>query len=588
MSILTLLDEGGPASPTTGAHAHAAVAASVPVSIAQGRQTSAVAAAGLAARVPAYQQPIVARLYSRTSAGTLLATFAEPRHRGWQHRRNEPGTGSLEFDAADPAVASISRGDIIRFSLYGGERFAILVRPPRYQTVNAGEDAGRLVEIFGPGLLAALADAPVLPERGVGRRAPDRRVFNFSSADYDVSAAPWIDATEIKMQRINLAGEPYNAAPADWPLEGQDAWWIGSRPNAGSTPPQPVGRYYLVKDFTVAEEMDAALFFSVDDGAVGWLDNDKVFDERKAYLWAETRRVPMFLDAGPHRLAVEVENIDRPTAPATNISAFLATLHKMGSGGQTIGDVITQTDATWRALDYPASPPAFTPGRILRVLIEEVQAAGYLADLTIGWTDLADSNGAAWATMLDPTFEVGASLLDVVGVLVEQAIDVEMDHRRFRLHAYNKGTAGADRTASVVFAEGDGELVELSHDPVDLTANTLLARDADGVWTQTEDGASVAAYGRVATGVKLGTSSSSSGAEQTAAELLEEAAAVAYKALFALDPDEGHRPYADWNLHDLIAVPNRLGVATSTRVDALTIAETDDGEPTVAAEGWQQ
>jgi hypothetical protein len=110
---------------------------------------------------------------------------------------------------------------------------------------------------------------------------------------------------------------------------------------------------------------------------------------------------------------------------------------------------------------YPTSPPGFTPGAIIRILLEEAQARGALADVTLGFTDSVDSASASWPVSPDVVFRVGLDGLSMLRQLAETYVDALMAPDALRLDAWGYGTKGV---ASGVTFDAAVNLTELVHE----------------------------------------------------------------------------------------------------------------------------
>ncbi len=268
-----------------------------------------------------------------------------------------------------------------------------------------------------PGSLALLKDAGVrhhatstlLGKLSTGASA---RTFGFASLNYPRwTSSPWVAATQLFKQTDVLSGYGGGRNPQNWP--DPDAWWIWSRVLGGGSPPMPVGVSYFRKQITVTTPGDYSMFITADDGFELWVNGVKVAEQTGAFVWQRFTRWDHFLDAGTYDVAIRGENITRPN-PAFNAAAVIFTMYSTKVGGQELDTNIARSDASWQALDYPASPPGCTPGEILGVLIDEPQTRGALwAVHGRDFTNTLDSLGNAWTGEVDLLVDVGRPVLDV-------------------------------------------------------------------------------------------------------------------------------------------------------------------------------
>lgn len=397
---------------------------------------------------------LVVRAYDRT--GALLVEFDEDMARSWQDSLNEPGTGRTALANDDPDLALVPMRSIMRFFLtdFGSPisraRFAAVVQNRNSETIT-NDQAQEVTVLSGPGALSVLGDAVIYPEGGVDQSPySDQRRFDFTNPDLDDSA--WDLAGPVKRQDFD--SPPYQTAPEGWP-DGE-AYWIWGVPYES---PQPVGISYFRKTFTMDDEATVRIFGTADDGFEVFIDGVLIFSETRAYLWGEVKKADVFLSAGDHTIAIKGTNIPRPANPASNIAAVLLTVITLADGGRQLGEVLVHTDLSWRVLGYPAAPPGFTPGHVLRLLLEEAQARGTLTYLAWDFTDLADSLGNAWPVTPDLVFPVGLDYLSVINQLCESYMDVAMAPGALMLHAYAE--RGEGKPAALTVADN---LAALTHE----------------------------------------------------------------------------------------------------------------------------
>lgn len=400
---------------------------------------------------PTPTERIVVKAFSRSSPTTLLVTFDEDYGRTWQETLNDPGVGKTRLGNDDPDLALVDYGDFLRFELDGEAKFTAIVESIDKVTRTAEEEVAEDTELAGRGWVAMFERALMYPELGADRRPfTDVRRFDYTSLDFDVSG--WSHALVRKLQASSSS--PYEGAPAGW-WDGT-ASWIMPQPDAGS-PPQPIASWFAVKEFTLATEGTVRFGVAADDGYRFYLDNGLVGAELEAFIWGRTKAYDVFLSAGTHRIAFEVTNMDRPTSPATNISALLFSAVELNGDG-SLGDVLVNSDATWKVVAYPAHPPGFTVGAMLRVFVEENQVRGGLPFVALGFDDFADSAGNPWASTPDLAFAVGMDGLSVLRQLAEAYCDFVMDVGSMTLRVYAQRGTTTGATLAL-----DSNLTELKH-----------------------------------------------------------------------------------------------------------------------------
>ena len=436
---------------------------------------------------------------------TLVGTLSEDFDRSWRDVLNDVGSGQVSLPVGSADLAMLTPRRIVRCRLGGVDRFAWVVGGVVDATpVDQGEEMRELVRKVGLGVVSLCSKIKVYPEVGLGvATSALNRYFNFASFDYDHTA--WVAATEIKQQ--SGASAPYLLAdgvtpgPEEWP-DGT-AHWIWSSAATAGTPPMAVGSSYFRKIFTLASEKTVAILISADDGYRLFLDGDLVAEETTAYMWGETRRYDVFLGAGDHLIAIEGINITRASA-ASNVAAVICSVVETNSDG-SIPDtptVVTNTDSTWKALDYPAEAPTMTPGQIIDLIIHEAHVSGRMTHLNLDCTATLDSNGDAWADSVDIAVPLGeTSLLNVLKLMVDQGvIDFRMTPDLV-LEVFNAGAMGG---ASGVTLDRGTNLLDWRVTGEDAIFDDLLIRYGTGEWTEVGPGGDWVEYIELPSAPSLG------------------------------------------------------------------------------------
>lgn len=392
---------------------------------------------------PTFTPRTTAAVYSR--GGALLTPLPDSFAKTWQHVWSDTGEGSLRLQNDDAALALFSYGDVVVFSTDASARFAALVERLTRVRISTNEEVDQVTTAAGRSRLAIMEEAVV--DRNING-LQDTRLFNFASPDLDDSA--WGHAVQNEQGRGD-AGGSREGAPEGWPDDS--AWWIWDRP-APTTGSSPVGDVYFRRWFTVAAAGRYALFTAADDIEDVWVNGIRLVN--RAEFWGTTKRAEMDFAAGTHLVAVRGTNT--PPTGGPNPGGMILTIKELGGDGE-LGATVVNTDGTWLALGYPANPPGFTPGAVLRILIEEAQARGALAGLTWSFGDWSDSDGVPWPVTGDISVQIGQDYLSIVRQLCETYMEVAMDVGSFRLHAYG----GRSVSSGATFAAAVN-LTELTHE----------------------------------------------------------------------------------------------------------------------------
>lgn len=513
-----------------------------------------------------------------TPANVFVATLTAAFDRGWRHELRGAGSGMVSILRDDAQRSICARKRLLKFKLDGTIRFASVIGPRPQNTIDAGEEAAETMKLGGAGVNTLLANAPIIPELGIGRSA-GTRWFNGASHDYDAST--WDPAVELYRQDddANGYGPLY---PEGFP--DSTAWWIWCRAGAFADPPMPVGVAPFRYEWDETDEHDMAFFIAADDGWRFWLDGDLVEERVEAFAWQRYTRVDRFLTPGHHVIYIEAENIDRPLTSVTNFAGLIFAGYRTFFG--VPNDLVMHSDDTWVCQDYPAEMPTMTPGEIAIAALGEAHFIGAIAEITQGaFTATLDENGDPWDTSVNISIQVGATFLDLLMMLAETAIDFEVDPATLQLRIYNKGSLGG---ATAVSLDQGTHLLALDHPDEDDPPTDLLVKLADGTYTYVlggNPGQPVFRY------LEAGTASSVGQAERAA------------DAVFARSPSQvsgstlditGDRPYVDWRPGSTISTPDIDGAAADTLVMAIVVADRPpdgngyvDGDPLFAFEGYQ-
>lgn len=133
-----------------------------------------------------------------------------------------------------------------------------------------------------------------------------------------------------------------------------------------------------------------------------------------------------------------------------NPGGFVAAVFPSINGEVIASDPILVTDANWLCVPYPPQTPGMTPGRFIRVLLEESQRRGGMVPWTLAFNDNVDSNGVAWDVVEDFSTKVGTDYMTVLAKeIVPTYVDLYAPPSAFSLYAYRKGTAGTMKPAGL-------------------------------------------------------------------------------------------------------------------------------------------
>lgn len=387
----------------------------------------------------------------------LSATSFE---RSWQVTVSDVGSFTLSLQNDDPnleaivALAESETPQFVQFSVDAVPRFLGVIDHIKTTTIAPNEEVDQVTTITGRSILGEWDAGVVLPPNGItGQPWTETRVFDWGAPELDISL--WGTPALLAQAGQGSEGEPPPEFPVRWlgyPLGWSDptAYWIWSEP-AGAGPAMPAGTSYFARDVNIVTPGYYSVYMSADnrhrlriDGVLFSVFDDEGSQEGYQY----TLRGDVYLTAGVHRVAAEVTNDS-----GMELAGFLFAL--WSQDGQRDDDTLfLRGDDTWGAIGYPAVPPGFTAGTVIRILLEQAVAAGVdqLADWTLSFDDVEDSEGNAWPVDRTFAFRVGMKLTEVLRQMAASDIDFRHDPEGRILHAYvldGMGVAAADATAEL-------------------------------------------------------------------------------------------------------------------------------------------
>jgi hypothetical protein len=511
------------------------------------------------------------------AAGLIDTLESEDPNRSVRIVENAPGTWALSVPKGSADAALLTPYRWVKFRVDGAIVRAGRIQPFEQGTIEQGEEAAESLSFSGEGALGSLRDATVWPHEDTGRLARDTRFFNFASPDYDSSA--WTPAIELYEQ-----GDPGTSlygvdVPTDWPNPA--AFWIwGTVLDLGSSPPMPVGDCYFRTTVTLASEGDYAFFITADDGYELWVDGVLLAAQTEAFIFRNTNRVDQFLDAGVHTVAIKGTNIDRPTSPATNAAGVLFSMYATSAGELTTLEL--QSDDSWDCLAYPASPPGFTPGKIVGTLMWDAWGREAIWPWWYTWDYLLDSNGDAWPEEVEISFRYTDTILDVLLKLAETYVDFTADEDLMSVDMVAKG--GWTISSGVTLVDGVN-LGDLTHTGDPSRGTDLLVQDAEGKLTEVSSGLADAwpnpTVPRIEQFVQVGSAGSSETAAAMTEGIFDDEGADQVIATAIVETIAGALPLVDFLVFQTVQMPDRDGVNATTRVRSVTIADVpadQDGE----------
>lgn len=515
-------------------------------------------------------------LWDRTGT-TMVADLAKAFDVRWQDVHSDTGIGSFSIALSDPQAALVAEGQLVRCSIYGlPDVFTWRVESNPRDTIQQSEEVGQVLVATGRGHSCRLDPAKVYPRGGVAATPlVDQRSFSFASPDF---TAPGWSASSVVLGSFGDLTLPWRGviggtvvpAPFGWPELTTVAKWIWA-----GVPSTAVGSCYFRRSFVLASEQAVTIIATADNYWTLYLDGVSIIgDNSNLGAWHEHRRVTVTLAAGTHWFAAVVNN------PSTSPAGFLCAAYIENADPELAPTMVLVSDAAWSSLYLPAVEPGFTPGEIMLTLLAEAQSRGQLTDVTVDFTATVDSGGVAWSTVPEVAVPVGASLLEVLGLLVSSGwVDWWMAPATPRLSMWALDGRGVN--TAVEFDELVN-ITDLQHGQAQSIINRLLVKYPGGLFV-VDDAPSQATHGVLEAFLTLDVADLAE-ATRLATRALTEATSAEPAIALALEPAGADRPYIDWFVGDRVTAPSPAGVATLYRALSITVNVDDMGDVELGVE----
>lgn len=472
----------------------------------------------------------------------------------------------------DTATALATAKRILKVFWRGGARQAARIDSSSVQWQD-----GRLWRVFNLiGAMSMAGDVAVYPEYGVDRTASGQRPFGYMSQ----RSPSWFKPADW-------------GAPQGYGYTADTGYRAGKPPSLSFPNPSWIAKYgpyvtkpkghteYFRKEFTTyGSDIAYQLLFTADDFLTLWVDGEQIYtpDMSQRDQWRQLYQVTGTLQAGRHTLAAKVVN--RRWAGPNNPVGFILTLQQLQKNGDVVpGRPIINTNLTWLVSD--AAHVGFQRADILTRLFNEALARATAASqefqavntLSLGFTHDRGSDGVAFTD--DPgehTLDHGSSYLDVITQMTEKALDVTVDAGTLQLRGYAR--LGSDKHTTVHLDNGAGRVggnVQHTIDRVEAKGNTALMQLANGTWVEYQDSASVTAYGRIETGLSMGSTSDTGPASSVATGYFADNADTQLSFTVQLSDLAGPQVYRDFGLGDTVSVMDETGSYHAARVMTITV-----------------
>ena len=252
-------------------------------------------------------------------------------------------------------------------------------------------------------------------------------------------------------------------------------------------------------------------------------------------------------------------------------AGFILTGIELNDDGKETA-VEVRTGDVWQV---SSTEPYWRPAVILRTLVAEASARGVyrLSGWSFGFDATTPSTGT-WSTTVDLTLKVGANLLTVLQDMVDLGIDFWLNPTTMELEAAE--SRGTDKSGSVVLNTGVNLLgfTTSIEQPIKTVA---LVRTSSG-WLRAADNTLRTSNGWRETYLEFGNTDSDDIARAQAQKHLRRTGKtqVVASGVDAL-PTTGAVPYVNFEVGDVVAIPNPAGSGAAGKARVLSIALKTNG-----------
>lgn len=439
-------------------------------------------------------------------ASLTLTSFA----RNWQDVLSESGSGGLSFQNYDATLANfVDDGDDVVVLKYRGERALALLIENKERVTKARTRVEELTTYTGRGHMAIFERGLVWPAGGEGRLpAEDDRPFNWTSPEFDDDA--WVPPSILGTveEAINLAELLFGTDPSEFSVDPAlfiNLFWAPGADWLNTI----VGDCYFRQTITVPQERRYLVALITDDEGELYIDGQPI-TSTTGYNALGVTTAEVDLSAGTHVVSGHVSNFDNTVLyPGVfNGGKFGFGVWTINLAGQADVLVAQGQPGEMVMVAYPPEPPGMTVGQVIRLVLEENQARGYLLSIVLNFTDTHDSDGIPWPVTADIATKTGTDLYTFLQELSQTHCDLWMDPGGFTLNAYVIDGRGSDLSADVEITgptagPATGNIVTYTETGEYHPIGAFLIRWRNG-WAKRENAASIAAYGRREALIEIG------------------------------------------------------------------------------------
>lgn len=260
-------------------------------------------------------------------------------------------------------------------------------------------------------------------------------------------------------------------------------------------------------------------------------------------------------------------------------AGFIFTGIELNDNGKETS-VVVRSGTAW---SVSSTEPYWRPAAIVRALVEEAAARGVyrLNGITFGFDASAPTSGS-WTTEVDLTLKAGSDLLTVLEDMVDLGVDFWLNPTTLELEAWE--SRGTDKSATVTLNTAVN-LAAFSSKIEQPVKTVALVRTSNG-WLRAADNTLRTANGWRETYLEFGNTASDDAARRQAQRHLRRTGKNQIVAAGVdVVPVSGAKPYVNFDVGDVVAIPNPAGSGSAGTARVLSIAmRAQDGGVSVQPE----
>lgn len=485
-----------------------------------------------------------------------------------------PGGGSVTLRSDDfkflETPALLDRRNIVKCRYGNKVVAAFIVQSQEEVYVDKSEGRASAMTYAGESLKSWFRDASLYADGGFKSDSYIGRPFSFAS-----TTGPWYNSSDwspaVNVTRRDWASPPNNwgpGSPEGWPDEAPHSYWVWKVANGypDGAPAETVLWRYAFNIAAGTGKRRYKLSLSADNTFDAFLNGQSLGSGTE---WNSVSEFEFELSPGDHVIALETKNL----ASVAGIIFALSRSTTAGEGGTY--SLIYESGQPGLVWYNKPGRPGWTPGQILRVILEEAAARGVLFPKVIKptFTDDKDSNGVDWLPPLDWSWNLGTSYLEILESLEEVQCESWIDPDTYEFHVYVDKGRNLQEGSDAVQIRAARNINQAVREAKLSIKNAVLV-NAEGLWVEQDHPDSVAKYGRIEG--YLQTELAAETSRTIAAAILKVLTDTTRSLTVDIIPSEFAVPFLDFSTGDWVSVTDPRGSMEKDRVVTIAVTANRD------------